>query len=287
MKKQLLMGVLAAAAMVACTGNQDQIDQQTMVIDSLKNVINDKDESMALIATTLSDVHSNLNYIKERENIISINASEAGDTNQINNDLKAIYARLVDNKNKVNELQRKLKSSLSKNNEYKKIIEVLQQQIEQQNAEIEKLNNMLAQKDVEIGYLNNAVISLSTSVDSLATVNTNTQNKLDATTEALNTGYYLVAEKSSLKEKGLMEGGLFSKKVLNHQVDNSLFTKVDITEITEIQLTGRRFKVITSHPADSYTIDEEKKVLVIKDKKAFWQSSRYLIVQARSVEEEE
>ncbi len=284
MKKQLLMGMLAAAALVAC--NQDQLTQQASTIDSLQSVIAGKDSSMALIATTLSDVHSNLNYIKERENIIAINASESGDTNQINNDLKAIYARLVENKNKVTELQRKLKAALGKNSEYEKIIDVLQQQIDQQNAEIEKLNNMLAQKDVEIGYLNNAVIKLSTSVDSLATVSSNTKNKLDATTEELNTGYYLVAEKSALKDKGLLEGGLFSKKVLNHEVDNSLFTKVDVTETSEIALTGRRFKVLTSHPADSYTIDEEKKVLVIKDKKAFWQSSKYLIVQAKSVDEE-
>lgn len=285
MKKILLMGAVAAMTMVAC--NQDKIDKLSNTNDSLAQVIARKDSSMALIATTLADVHSNLNYIKEREGIIAINAQgEKGDTDQINNDLKAIYAKLVENKNKVNELQRKLNSALGKNSEYKKIIEVLEQQIEQQNAEIEKLNNMLAEKDVEIGFLNTAVIRLSTSVDSLATVSTNTKAALDATTEELNTAYYIVAEKSTLKDKGLLEGGLFNKKVLSGRTDNSLFTKIDVTQVDEIALTGRRFKVLTSHPASSYTIDEEKKVLTIKDKKAFWQSSRYLIVQARSVDEE-
>lgn len=284
MKKRILMGVLAGIALVGC--NQDKIDKLSNTNDSLASVIAKKDSSMALIATTLADVHSNLNYIKEREGIIAINANSEGDTNQINNDLKAIYAKLVENKNKVNELQRKLNSALGKNSEYKKIIEVLQQQIDQQNAEIEKLNNMLAEKDVEIGFLNTAVIRLSTSVDSLATVSTNTQNALDATTNELHTAYYIVAEKSKLKDKGLLEGGLFSKKVLNGSIDNSLFTKVDITEVENIPLSGRRFKVLTSHPSSSYTIDEEKKQLVIKDKKAFWSASHYLIVQARSVDED-
>lgn len=284
MKKELFIGLMSAIVMAGC--NQDKIDRLSNTNDSLASVIAKKDSSMALIATTLADVHSNLNYIKEREGIIAINASSEGDTNQINNDLKAIYAKLVENKNKVNELQRKLNSALGKNSEYKKIIEVLQQQIDQQNAEIKRLNDMLAEKDVEIGFLNTAVIRLSSSVDSLATENTNTKNALDATTTELHTGYYIVAEKGKLKDSGLLEGGLFNKKVLNGNIDNSLFTKIDVTEIEQIPLSGRKFKVLTSHPASSYEINEDKKILVIKDKKAFWSASHYLIVQARSVDEE-
>ncbi len=284
MKKELFIGLMSAIVMAGC--NQDKIDRLSNTNDSLASVIAKKDSSMALIATTLADVHSNLNYIKEREGIIAINASSEGDTNQINNDLKAIYAKLVENKNKVNELQRKLNSALGKNSEYKKIIEVLQQQIDQQNAEIKRLNDMLAEKDVEIGFLNTAVIRLSSSVDSLATENTNTKNALDATTTELHTGYYIVAEKGKLKDSGLLEGGLFNKKVLNGNIDNSLFTKIDVTEIEQIPLSGRKFKVLTSHPASSYEINEDKKILVIKDKTAFWSASHYLIVQARSVDEE-
>lgn len=283
MKKIFLLGsALVALTLGSC--NQEQLDRQQKTIDSLNNQMALKDSSMTLIATTLADVHSNLNYIKEKEGIIAMNANSEGAKDQINDDIQAIYAKLVDNKKKVNELQAKLNNALGKNSEYKKIIEVLNQQIEQQNAEIARLNEMLNEKNVEIGFLNNAVIRLSSSVDSLATVSADTQNKLDNTTAELHTGYYIVAEKSTLKEKGLLEGGLFSKKVLKGDVDNSLFTKVDITEVEQIPLTGRRFKVLTNHPESSYGIDEEKKVLVIKDKKAFWNASRYLIVSAKSVD---
>lgn len=281
MKKSILIGALAAIAMVGC--NQDKIDNQSKTIDSLQSVINQQGESMALLATTIADVHSNLNYIKEKENIISINANSAeGDTNQINNDLQAIYAKLVENKDKVNKLQRQLNASLGKNSEYKKIIDVLQQQIEQQNAEISKLNKMLAEKDVEIGYLNNAVINLSESVDSLATVSANTQAKLTTTTEELNTVYFVVAEKSFLKEHDLLQTGLFTKKVLSGNIDNGLFTKGDKTQLESIPLTDfRKPKVLTSHPASSYTIDEDNKILIIKDKEAFWSASKYLVIQAK------
>ncbi len=284
MKKVILIGLAATAILASC--NQDKVQSLTKTNDSLESALAAKDSSMALIATTLSDVQNNLNYIKEKEGIISINANGEGDSIQINNDLKAIYAKLVENKEKVNALQKRLNQALGKNSEYEKIIKVLKQQIEQQNEEIERLNKLLGEKDVEISYLNSAIINLSSSVDSLSTVSTNTQNALNATTEELNTGYYLVAEKSTLKDKGLLEGGIFSKKVLSGNVDNSLFTKIDVTEVSEIALSGRKFKVLTSHPESSYTIDEEKKVLIIKDKKAFWQASKYLIVQARSVDED-
>lgn len=279
------MGAMAAISLVAC--NQDKLNQQQASIDSLQSVLSAKDESMSLIATTLADVQSNLNYIKEKEGIIALNTNSEADTNQISNDIKAIYAKFVENKNKVNELQKKLNAALGKNSEYKKIIEVLQQQIDQQNAEIEKLNSMLANKDIEIGYLNNAVIKLSESVDSLATVSTNTQNALDATTEELHTAYYLVAEKSYLKDHNLLKSSLFSKKVLNSDIDNSLFTKVDVTTTEQIPLSGRRFKVLTNHPESSFSIDDNKKVLTIKDKDKFWSASKYLLIQAKDADEED
>ena len=83
MKKELFIGLMSAIVMAGC--NQDKIDRLSNTNDSLASVIAKKDSSMALIATTLADVHSNLNYIKEREGIIAINASSEGDTNQINN----------------------------------------------------------------------------------------------------------------------------------------------------------------------------------------------------------
>lgn len=285
MKKIILACGAAVLALASC--NQEKIEQQKKTIESLKEVVAKRDTSMSLIATTLADVHSNLNYIKEKEGIIAVQAnSETSDKDQLSNDIQSIYAKLVDNKNKVKELQAKLNKTLGKNKEYKQIIEVLNQQIEQQNAEIAKLNKMLDDKNVEIGFLNNAIISLSTSVDSLATVSAETQETLAQTIAEKNEGYYLVAEKSMLKEKGLLSGGLFNKKVLAGDIDNSLFTKVDVTEVESIPLTGRKFVVLTPQPESSYSIDEEKKVLVIKDKEAFWKATRYLVVRAKDVDEE-
>lgn len=281
-RTSLLCGALVALTLAGC--NQEQLNRQQQTIDSLNVQMALKDSSMSLIATTLADINSNIQYIKEKEGIIAVQANDKNNRDQLTNDIQAIYARLVDNKTKLKDLHDKLNTALGKNSEYKKIIDVLEAQIEQQNAEIAKLNSILEGKDVEIGFLNNAVMRLSYSVDSLATVSSDTQKKLDSTTEELNTGYYIVAERGTLRDKGLLEGGLFNKRVLKGSVDNSLFTRIDVTTTEQIPLAGRRFKVLTSHPESSYSIDEEKKLLIIKDKKAFWNSSRYLIVSAKSID---
>lgn len=285
MRKFLIIAAAMSAALTSC--NKAELEQKQRTIDSLQAVNNMKDENMSLIATTMADVQANLNAIKEKEGMIAVNLKEGGKSysEQVNSDVNAIYDLLVENKKKVASLQAKLRAANSKNAEYEGVIKVLQSQIDQQNAEIERLSKMLDEKNVEIGFLNNAVIRLSTSVDSLAVAKQATDRNLQAATDNLNTGYYIIAEKSVLKENNILSpNGLFSKKVLSADVNTSLFTRVNITEVDEIPLSCKRPKVLTNHPEDSYSIETDADgiaTLVIKDKASFWKVSKFLVVQSR------
>lgn len=291
MKKAILSSLVAATMLWSCgysiTSDQE-MEAKQKTIDSLNNVSAMKDSSMTMLAMTMSSIQNNLNYIKEKEEILSVGVDgKENGKSQIESDIKAIYARLVENKDKVKALQAQLNKAVGKNKEYDKIVSVLKAQIEQQNKEIERLTSLLNEKDVEIGFLNDAVVRLSSSVDSLANANNQTNQQLAAQTAEMQKGYYIVADKSKLKQIGLLEGGLFTKKVLSGEtVDNSLFTEINTTEVSEIPLSGRRFQVLTSHPQSSYTIDEDAKKLIIKDKTKFWNNSKYLIVRAKGANED-
>ncbi len=280
MKKLVLGGLALLATAVSFTScNQAELEARKHENDSLRNVINNRDSVMTLLATTMADVNQNISYIKEKEGIVSldVNGTE-NNKEQLRSDLDAIHQRLIDSKEKVNELQKKLKALGSKNSEYKKVIEVLQQQIETQNSEIAKLQKTLEEKNVEIGFLNDAVIRLSTNVDSLANVSAQTQEKLEETTDALNKAWYFVANRKKLKELGLYTGGLISGKGSS---DHNLFTEIDVRNVSEIELPeARKYKIMTKHPESSYVIDKDNRKLTIKDKEKFWQSSRELIVCA-------
>ncbi len=282
--KNFLLSLSVALLLTACySGEIQRLQCQN---DSLQQVNSLKDSSMVLLSTTLADIQDNLDAIKEKEGIIavSVNAGEATQS-QIDADINAIYNLMVENKNKVAALQNQLKKSNSENAALKEIIEVLQAQIDKQNAEIERLNQMLESKDIEIGFLSNAVIRLSASNDSIIALNEQTTKELNAATDKLQTAYYILGEKSELKDKGVLDkDGAFSKKVSATDNDNAIYTQVNITEFSSLPLNTKKAKILSTHPEGSYVIEEDAdkvQTLVIKDAEKFWSHSKYLVIQTK------
>ena len=191
---------------------------------------------------------------------------------------------MVQNKEKIAQLESQLKSSGAKNANLNKLIAGLNKQIETQAAEIERLNGVLAEKDIEIGHLSHSIRGLKTSVDSLSAEQKSTQGKLQASIELNERGFYIIGSKKELKEKGIITSeGLFSaKKIMANNYESELFTQVNITQLEEIPLMGKKAKVLTNHPKNSYSLNADANnnlTLVIKNKADFWSVSKYLAIQ--------
>lgn len=83
--------------------------------------------------------------------------------------------------------------------------------------------------------------------------------------------------KKELKGQHILEGG----KVMNGNFNKNYFTKVDIRNTTEIKLYSKSAKLLTAHPASSYSLthDASKQyVLRITNPQIFWSTSKYLVV---------
>ncbi|MCQ2201937.1 MAG: hypothetical protein MJZ27_07590 [Bacteroidales bacterium] len=289
-----ILGALVFAVVAIMMCSCDQISQREIQLanqlDSVERLLNLKDSSMVLLASTMADVQQNLAAIKEHEKLITTAVSTDGRSakEQIQNDLNQINDLLQANKKKVADLTAKLKKATQKNSEFESIIKLLEDQIAQQNEEIEKLKSILDDKNVEIGFLNNAVIKLSSAVDSTSQVAASALSNVASLTDAKNTAYYVVGSKSELKEKGITtSAGLFSKKV-SGDADNSLFTKINWTEVTSIPTNCKRIKIISSHDENSYVEEKGSDGLItiqIKNKESFWKVSKYLVIQGREQED--
>jgi chromosome segregation ATPase len=282
--------IFAAALILTSCGLGSASKEVKMQNDSLRMVNSLKDSHMNSLITSLIDIQDNLQSIKEKENLISVNVSSGDKVNtsmkeQINRDIQLIYDLMVQNKEKITQLEAQLKSSGAKNNNLTKLIAGLNKQIETQEIEIQRLNDLLASKDIQIGNLNRSVAGLRTSVDSLSTEHNATKSKLQTTTENLERGFYVIGSKKELKDKKIItsEGLFAAKKIMTSQYDGDLFTQVNVTQIEEIPLLTKKAKILTNHPKNSYSLVEGEKgnlTLVIKDKADFWSVSRYLVVQA-------
>ena len=79
----------------------------------------------------------------------------------------------------------------------------------------------------------------------------------------------------------MLETGLFKGKKATGNVDESLFTKVNVTELTSLPLNVKKAQLISTHAEDSYSLDEDAEGMItlnIKDKETFWKTSKYLII---------
>ena len=281
MKKVFCLSLLAAA-LSACTNYEEQISALQRSYDSLQQEVSERDENMKLLSETLTDVTAGIDAIKERENIINVRLAEGGRKAQIQSDLDAIEQAMNDNKKKIANLRAQLAKSNKNSAELQTVIETLQATVDRQASEIENLKQTISEKDIEIHVLNTKIDKVSSSLDSLSSAKHIVDSNLSAATEKLQTGYYIVSDKSTLKSKGFVTSGLFKGVKPTGKIDTKLFTRVNIDEVNSISLGTRKAQIVTSHPDGSYNLSTDASTglitLVITDKTSFWSMSKSLIV---------
>ena len=284
----LLIGL---AVMPACQ-RANQQDQEAMRLDSINAALQDsintanaeKDSLMQL----MGDIADGMTQIKELEDIVSVNNLN-GETpdrkKQLRDDIVLIQQSINKHKQRLAELERRLKQSTNYNATMQKSIENLKAQLEDQQKTIDGLTEQLAAAHIQIKNLNQ-------SVDSLSNANkTVTREKEAAVQESkqlshevdnLNTCYYVIGSKKELKANKIIETGFLRKtKILEGDFEMSYFTKADRRTLSEIPLHSNKAQLLTNHPKDSYEIVDHGnvKTLHILNAHRFWEKSNFLVVK--------
>ncbi|MCD6065801.1 MAG: hypothetical protein K0S33_627 [Bacteroidetes bacterium] len=280
MKKSILIITAVISLMTAC---KDPQQDETVVRqrDSLMAVIEERETAVNDFIVSFNEVERNLDSVSARQHIISMTPDKdvKGRKEHINAQIKAINDLMDANAKKLRQLSSKLKKSDKRNAQLEKTIAMLNDQLNQKYAELTDLNERL-------NSLNLQVAQLQTSVDTLSYQNMAQAETINEKTAELHTAYYIVGESKELQEANLIDkkGGLLGigkTAKLSDNLDNSKFTRIDYTQITTIPVNSKNMKIVTSHPADSYTLDKTDKVvdnIRITDPDRFWSASKYLVV---------
>ncbi len=287
--KNLLFLLLIIPAMWQCTSGPSAKELR-LINDSLMVEAAQKDSQMNFLVETMGNIETNLKLIKEKEKLIAVQ-SQSGDKNlatgeAINQDIHMIYELMLQNKEYIQNLEKKLNKSTADNIEIRKLIGGLNEQLQAKSLEIVQLQENLQKKNILIDELNYEVMGLSFAIDSVKTINKTTREQLEATKTEANTAFYALGTRKELKNKNIIvrQGFLFfgSDKVLKEDFESEYFTKIDTRTTTELPLYASKAKVLTSHPADSFelTTDENKDlILEITNVAKFWSISKYLVVE--------
>ena len=225
---------------------------------------------------------------KELEDIVSVK-NLSGETpdrkKQLRDDIVLIQQSINKHKQRLNELEKRLKQSTNYNSTMEKSIANLKAQLEEQQKNINSLTEQLAAAHIQIKNLNQ-------SVDSLSTVNKAVVKEKEAAQEEskqltnevniLNTCYYVIGSKKELKAHKIIESGFLRKtKILQGDFEMSYFTKADRRTLSEIPLHSNKAQLMTNHPSDSYEIVDHGngKVLHILNAARFWEKSNFLVIK--------
>jgi DNA repair exonuclease SbcCD ATPase subunit len=282
--KKLMLAAAIAVTITACDNRQAEIDQANRQKDSLASIINERDSSLNEFLTSFNDIEKNLDSVARKQNAIDMSIDKQGELqktskDRINDNIAAINNLMNENRAKIAELSRKLKNAGGKSAHLEKMIQTLNEQLAQKDRELTELNEKL-------NGLNQQVAQLQTSVDTLTSQNLTQHKTIEDQTTSLHTAYYIVGKSKDLQNMkvidrtgGLLGIGKTSKMAQN--VDNKNFTKIDYVQVSTIPIDSKGAKIITTHPADSYTLNKEKDKVVsinITNAERFWSASKYLVV---------
>ena len=241
----------------------------------------------------LNEVEDGLRSIRESENLISFQSKEGmtvpeGSRAQIESDMESIKECIAKYKEKIEELEKK---SNIRSKEFKKRLQAITKELEEKNKLVESLQEQLQQKelliiakDQEINKLGNQVSNLQQDVTNLAEESSALKEKVANQDRELYSAYYIIGTKGQLIDAGVMtKGGLFKSAKVSYNAEKSLFVKIDYREITTINTNAQKAKVMSIHPKGTYMLEkvDNEMVLTISNPDAFWEQTKYLVIQAQ------
>ena len=275
-----MLVALSSLLMVGCGQQKANKDlEMTALRDSLNQIISQKDNEIDGMMETFNDIEAGFREIDAAEGRVALarQGEGANAKERIRENMEFIKDAMARNKELINKLRQQLRESTIKGNALKTTIENMMKQIEEKDKKIQALIEELDAKDIHISRLDEEVANLNTNVSNLTEETNQKTQTINTQDKQLNTAWFVFGTKSELKQQHILEDG----KVLQANFNQSYFTKIDIRVDKEIKLYSRSAKMMTSHPAGSYTLDRDANkqyILRISDPQKFWSTSKYLVI---------
>lgn len=288
MKRTLFAAALVAVmAFTACTNKkaEEQLITQKALQDSIEAVLASKNAEVEMLFQQLNEIEESLTAVTGKYANVSKLKNKTGEVNadtrsRITAQIQDINEILNANKQKLDRLNGQLKKSNKSNKELTTFVENLQKRISEQEEEIQLLTAELQKKKIVIENLNK-------NLDELSRQNQDKDEQIVRIEDEKNTAYYIVGTRKQLVEQKIINRkggflGIGKRSAVSSDSDLQQYTKIDIRKITEIKLSGKKIKILTSHPSSSYTLEGEAKkptAIQISNPAEFWQKSKFLVIE--------
>lgn len=277
----------------SCVESSSKYKALKAQLDSLQSDYGLQSGELEEVFATLNEVEQGLKSIRESENIIAFQSKDGmqvpdSSKEQLKSDMEAIQNAIKNYQAQISKLK---KENKIKSEQFRKKLTAMQKELTQKSELISSLTKQLEEKDElltiktsQIASLDQVVSNLKNEVSNLSTEGNQLKEKVASQDRELYSAYYIVGTKSELIDAGVMtKGGLFKSSKISYQAEKNAFVKIDYREITSINTNATKAKIISIHPKGTYALEEvnNETILTISDPDAFWEQTKYLVIQAQ------
>ena len=285
--KNILIVCGLAVMVVSCGPTKKELQAN---IDSLNVELTQANNEIESAMAILNDVQEGFQQINEAENRLNVNNTENAPANvkeQIKADLAFIQAKMKENRERIAELEARAEKGDKNAAALRRTVKNLKAELAAKEEQIAALKAEIEAKNIRIQQLDGEVANLTNVKNELAAKNNANEKVIADQDKAMNTAWYVIAQKKSLKEQNVLTNtGLFKKGDVMEaaNVNKDGFTEIDIRNVVEIPVNAKKAVVLSAHPEGSYELvadAEGMQVLKVLDPQTFWSVTRYLVVRAK------
>lgn len=297
MKKYLFVLVVAMGLLGSCDTKKEKEaasreEQLMRERDSLMNELRMARNESGDLMEIVNQIEEGFKQINEAENIVVNNQREGGNRQAIIDNMALIQNKLQLNRELIANLRQQLRTSNNGNAELRKKMEEtvarLNEQLEEKTRQIENLRQELEKRDIRIAEQDREITNLNQNVGQLTETSKQQQRTIEQNNQQLarqdqdlHTAYFVFGTKKELKEQRILKNGEVLKA---SDFNRDYFTKIDYRVTKTIKLYSKSATLMTSHPADSYSLDKDSNgqyVLRITNPDRFWSMSKYLVITVK------
>ena len=290
MKKILLLlaAVCTLSFAMSCSTKkekeQESKDPNAETIDSLRQALTQSQNESNDLIETLSQIQDGFDQINEAEGRVSVENKQGERANKqaIIENMEFIQRTMKLNRELISNLQQQLRNANQSDKRTKAKLEEMvnnyNKQLEDKQKQIDELRAQLAERDIKIAEQGEQINALNTSVNDLSQKNEEKARTVAAQDKELNTAYYVFGTKKELREQRILKSGNVLK---SNDFNKDYFTRIDLRVTKQIRLYSKSAKLMTNHPAGSYTLEKDAQnqyVLRINNPQEFWSVSKYLVI---------
>ncbi len=288
--KKIVLILAAIVALAACDTKKEKEqarDMSAATIDSLRQALTQSQNESSDLIETLSQIQDGFDQINEAEGRVTVEnrQGERANKESIMENMAFIQRTLKLNRELISNLKQQLRNTSQSDQRTRAKLEEMianfNRQLEDKDKEIQALREDLAKKDIQIAEQGEQIASLNDNVSSLSQQNEEKARTVAAQDKELNTAYYVFGTKKELREQRILQNGDVLK---TNDFNKDYFTRIDLRVTKTIRLYSKSAKLLTNHPASSYSLDKDAQgqyTLRITNPQTFWSVSKYLVISVK------